>query len=111
MTPHGLLSTPEIEIFSALKLVVDPETGENIVDLGLVYDIKIGQETAEVNVTMTSPACPMIETILENIYEALTQSTPKGTDIKVEVVWEPIWNPSMMSTEAKERLGWTNLST
>jgi len=111
MTLRELFSASEIEVLSALKLVIDPETGENIVDLGLIYGMKIEQGTIEVNVTMTSPACPMIETILENVYEALTKSTPKGTDIKVEIVWEPIWNPSMMSAETKERLGWTDLST
>jgi len=90
----------------ALSQVIDPEVGENIVDLGLVYGIEIDENVAKVNLTMTSPACPMGEMLLDDIHATLTRILPNTMTFDINLVWEPPWSPDMMSAEAKQRLGW-----
>jgi metal-sulfur cluster biosynthetic enzyme len=87
--------------------VIDPEVGENIVDLGLVYAIEVAENKAKVKFTMTSQACPMGEMILEDIHATLTQLLQNSMEYDINLVWEPAWNPDMMSAEAKQRLGWS----
>lgn len=101
------LSTLEQLVRDALLRVIDPEIGENIVDLGLVYGIEVERKTAKVTLTMTSPACPMGEMLLDDIHATLTQVLPGDMEFDIHLVWEPPWNPSMISAEAKQRLGWT----
>jgi len=100
------LSYLEQSIQDILQQVIDPEVGENIVDLGLVYDIKVEENMAKINLTLTSQACPMGEMLLDDIDATLTRKLPDGIDYDIQLVWEPPWNPDMMSAEAKERLGW-----
>jgi metal-sulfur cluster biosynthetic enzyme len=100
------LSYLEQSIQDILQQVIDPEVGESIVDLGLVYDIKIEENMAKINLTLTSQACPMGEMLLDDIDATLTRKLPEGIDYDIQLVWEPPWNPDMMSAEAKERLGW-----
>lgn len=90
----------------ALLQVIDPEIGENIVDLGLLYGIEVEGKIVKVMVTMTSPACPMGEMILDDIHAALTQSMPDDIEFDIHLVWDPPWNPRMISEEVKQRLGW-----
>lgn len=98
-------SPQEIAVCEALRRVLDPEIGESIVDLGLVYGI-VAEETAiKVIMTMTSPACPMGEMLLDEVHAELEHAFP-GAEIDIQLVWEPPWNPDMISAEAKERLGW-----
>lgn len=89
-----------------LLQVIDPEVGENIVDLGLVYGIKVEENVAKVNLTLTSQACPMGEMLLDDIHATLTRLLPNEMEFDLNLVWEPPWNPDMMSAEAKQRLGW-----
>jgi metal-sulfur cluster biosynthetic enzyme len=96
----------EQSIREALFQVIDPEVGENIVDLGLVYGIKVAGNIATVDMTMTTPACPMGEMLLDDIHEALSKIMPQDITFDVNLVWEPPWDPSMISAEAKQRLGW-----
>ncbi len=96
---------------AALKNVYDPEIGLNIVDLGLVYNVDVAEEGKQVNVdmTLTTPACPAGPQILENAQQeilALRDVHPQLEDAKINLVWTPFWNPSMMSEEAKEELGY-----
>jgi metal-sulfur cluster biosynthetic enzyme len=100
------LSQLEQSVRDALLQVVDPEIGENIVELGLVYGIDVEGRSAKVTFTMTSPACPMGEMLLDDIYATLTRMLSSVIEFDLNLVWEPPWNPSMMSTEAKQRLGW-----
>lgn len=96
---------------SALRNVYDPEIGLNIVDLGLVYDVDVADEgkTVQVNMTLTTPACPAGPQIIE---EAKTQIGslrdvyPDLQDVKINLVWTPFWNPSMMSEDARAELGY-----
>jgi metal-sulfur cluster biosynthetic enzyme len=84
--------------------VIDPEIGINIVDLGLVYDIDVKEEVAEVTMTLTTPMCPLGPYIDAEVRNAL-QDLPGVTDAKVNLVWTPPWDPSKMSEDAKLELG------
>lgn len=90
----------------ALRAVIDPENGVNIVDLGLVYDIRIDGGVATVVMTLTSPACPMGDMILEEVDAALVAVLPRDLVPDVEVVWEPAWEPALMSAAARAHFGW-----
>lgn len=100
------LSYQEQCIIDVLSQIIDPEVGENIVDLGLVYGIETTQSTATITLTLTSSACPMGDMLLEDIHETLTKMLPNEMEFDINLVWEPPWNPDMMSAEAKQRLGW-----
>lgn len=95
----------EEEVKEALKTVYDPEIGVNIVDLGLVYGIEVQDEgLIEINLTLTSPGCPLSHVIGAQVREAL-DGMPGITDVKLNLVWTPPWNPTMMSEDAKMELG------
>jgi metal-sulfur cluster biosynthetic enzyme len=100
------LSPQAQSIVDVLSHVIDPEVGENIVDLGLVYGIEVNQNIARINLTLTSSACPMGEMLLEDIHETLSKMLPDEMEFDINLVWEPSWSPDMMSVEAKQRLGW-----
>ncbi|CAG7641760.1 Fe-S protein maturation auxiliary factor SufT [Paenibacillus solanacearum] len=87
-----------------LKEVYDPELGVNIVDLGLIYDIREEPERIYVKMTLTTPGCPMHDTIIGAVRWVLTEHTDKS-EVAIDVVWEPAWSPDKMSDEAKEALG------
>ena len=93
----------ETEIRAALKQVIDPEIGVNIVDLGLVYGVDCGDQI-RLRVTMTTPTCPLGEHISEEIERVLREVEP-GKRIEVELVWEPAWRAEMISEEGKRLLG------
>ncbi|WP_114813823.1 metal-sulfur cluster assembly factor [Paraburkholderia kururiensis] len=90
----------------ALRTVVDPEVGVNVVDLGLVYDIVLAEGRIRIDLTMTSPACPMGEMMLDDVKAAAQAAAPAGVPVDVELVWEPAWDPAMMSDAARDALGW-----
>lgn len=106
-TCNKSLSTLEQSIQDILLQVIDPEVGENIVDLGLVYGIKVEDNAAIVNLTLTSQACPMGEMLLDDIHATLTRLLPQEVQFDIHLVWEPPWDPDMMSAQAKQRLGWS----
>lgn len=91
-------------IWQALKKVIDPELGVNIVDLGLVYDVRREGEEVEVEMTLTSPGCPLAPVIDQLIRSEVKQV--KGVKrVNVELVWDPPWIPEMMSEEIRAELG------
>ena len=92
-------------ILECLKEVIDPELGVNIVDLGLVYDIDFEEGNALIQMTLTTPGCPMHDTIVGGVERAL-KTLPSVQSVKVNVVWEPAWYPERMSVAAKEQLGY-----
>ncbi|CAG0967812.1 Fe-S protein maturation auxiliary factor SufT [Methylophilaceae bacterium] len=102
---NDLSSTHEIAVRDALMKVTDPEIGENIVDLGLVYGIEVQEKSIRINMTMTSPACPMGEMLLEEVQAEMMHAFP-DSEINIQLVWEPPWDPEMMSADAKAGLGW-----
>jgi metal-sulfur cluster biosynthetic enzyme len=104
-TCNELTSPREIAVREALQKVIDPEIGESIVDVGLIYGIELQDDAISIRMTMTSPACPMGEMILDEVHAELVHAFPEA-EIDIEMVWEPVWNPDMISPEAKARLGW-----
>ena len=97
----------ETDVREALRTVEDPEAGMSIVDLGLVYGIAVGEGKVRVEMTMTSPACPVAPYIVEESTAAIRAVAPEGIDVEVELVWEPPWTPELMSPEAQKRFGWS----
>jgi len=88
----------------ALRHVIDPEIGINIVDLGLVYDIDIQDARARVTMTMTSPACPLGDYLKDLSDSTIRQRVPGVQEVEIVLVWEPPWNPDMMAEEVRRRL-------
>lgn len=95
----------EAAVLEALRQVIDPEIGINIVDLGLVYGVRIQPDEIEIDLTMTTPACPLGDLIMDDIRRTLKQGAPNRR-INIRLVWTPIWGPERMSDAAKAKLGW-----
>ena len=93
-------------LVAALERVVDPEVALNIVDVGLVYGARVKDGRLDVDVTMTSAACPVTAVIIGDIENELDQDLPPDLKIHVELVWEPPWTPQRMSASAKRFMGW-----
>lgn len=87
----------------ALGLILDPEYGIPITDLGLVYDILIEKGEVTVALTLTTPACPAGQVILDAARHAVA-ALPGVTASQVHLVWEPPWTPDFLSEAARERL-------
>ena len=90
----------EEAIREALKDIIDPEIGINIVDLGLIYDVLPNEETrqVEVNMTLTSPGCPVGPELKSSVW--LTVKRMDGVeDCEVNLVWKPRWDPSVHASE------------
>ena len=83
-------------VYAALREVIDPEIGCNIVDLGLVYDVSIRGDTVLVRMTLTTPGCPMSESLAWGVKQAVL-SLPPVIEAEVELVWDPPWNAAMMT--------------
>jgi len=92
-------------IIEAIKTVYDPEIPVNIYELGLIYEVNIGEHgKIDVLMTLTSPGCPAAGMLPGDVEEKVR--SVKGTgDVKVEVTFEPPWDQSMMTDEAKLELG------
>ncbi len=91
-------------VIETLKDCYDPEIPVNIVDLGLVYDIRIADHRLEVDFTVTAPGCGMAYTIKDEIHARLS-ALDGNSDVVVNIVWEPAWTPDRMSEDAKKALG------
>lgn len=91
------------EIRSALRGVIDPELGINIVDLGLIYDIAVAGNDIGVVMTMTTPSCPMGEYLTDSVERALSLSFPH-TRVGIDMVWEPAWTPDRISEQGRKDL-------
>ncbi|MBI2306953.1 MAG: metal-sulfur cluster assembly factor [Rhodocyclales bacterium] len=94
------------QVHAALRTVVDPEAGMNIVDLGLVYGVDVDPPAVRVLLTLTSPTCPMGDLILDEARQAITACLPDGWTQDVRLVWEPPWGPQRMSDKARAHFGW-----
>ena len=94
----------EDTVKEALRDVIDPELGYNIVDLGLIYGIAVDHHVVNVAMTMTTPGCPATNYIQEGAHRRLLAID--GVDeANVNVVWSPPWDPAMMSDDAKRHFG------
>jgi len=89
----------------ALRAVKDPELNLNIIDLGLVYDIEVGNEgDVQVRMTLTSPGCPAGAEILQGVKE-VAADLEGVRSVDVELVWEPYWTPERMDPRVRAFLG------
>ncbi len=105
MTTPEMAGTPSEELVrEALGQVIDPEVGMNVLDLGLVYRIDVAPGRIVVEMTMTTPACPMGDLITDNARAAIGTVAP-DCEVDVQLVWDPPWNPDMMSEAARLQLG------
>ncbi len=89
----------------ALRGVIDPELGIDVVSLGLVYDVRVRGGSVVVDLTLTTAACPLGPHIAEDA-RARIAALEGVTDVGVRLVWEPAWGPERMSPSAREALGW-----
>jgi metal-sulfur cluster biosynthetic enzyme len=100
----------EEKIRSVLKNVYDPELGLDIVNLGLIYRVDILEEgkTVDIDMTLTTPACPIAPQMIEHARQqvlSLQSDHQELENVQINLVWTPFWNPSMMSDDAREELG------
>jgi metal-sulfur cluster biosynthetic enzyme len=104
----------EEDVLAALRDCYDPELPVNIVDLGLIYSVKLTpderskrafpRQRVEVDMTMTSRGCPSHVTIMEQVRNRLA-GVPELSEAVVNLVWEPAWTPDRISQKAREQLG------
>ena len=99
------MSTAEIaavdDVTEALRDVVDPELGVNVVDLGLVYGVSVGDGVATIDMTLTSAACPLTDVIEDQAREALDGLV---ADFRINWVWMPPWGPEHITDDGREQL-------
>ena len=91
-------------VITALKEIYDPEIPVNIYDLGLIYNVEITDAQALVTMTLTSPNCPVAESMPGEV-EMRVAAVPGIMDAEVVLVWEPAWTPVNMTDEARLELG------
>lgn len=94
-------------IINALKTVYDPEIPVNVWDMGLIYDIDVQDSIVVVKMTFTSPTCPMMEELMQQVKDAAETATD-GIPVRVDLVWDPSWDLSRMSDAARIELDLTN---
>jgi len=92
------------QVLAALRDVIDPELGINVVDLGLIYGVKVEESRISVDMTLTKSDCPMAGLIASEVEQAL-RTNFEDADVEVAFVWDPPWTLDRLSPEAKELLG------
>jgi len=99
----------EDSIYAALRRVQDPELMVNLVDLGLIYEVRVTQREGKsdiyVKMTMTSPACPVGPELVAEVKDVLLDLGEEVGRVEVEITLSPPWGPERMSEEARDELG------
>jgi metal-sulfur cluster biosynthetic enzyme len=96
------MTTSIEDVTEAMKDVVDPELGINVVDLGLIYDVMVDEANiAILNMTLTSAACPLQDVIEDQTRAALAGMT---NDVKINWVWMPPWGPDKIGDDGRDQL-------
>ncbi len=106
MSSGGLQqSVTEDQVYTALKKCMDPEIPVNVVDLGLIYGVKVGSgKNVDIRMTMTTRGCPLHDTLVSDVKRYVGKIAGVG-DINVEIVWDPPWTLEKMDPAAREKLG------
>jgi metal-sulfur cluster biosynthetic enzyme len=104
MSEQNATAVTEAQVYEALRECYDPEIPVNLVDLGLIYDVKIIDEWVGVKMTLTTPGCGMSGMISQDVRNRVLK-LPGVKDADVRIVWEPAWSPARMSSDAKKKLG------
>ncbi len=95
----------EDEVRRALKAAVDPEFGVSLIDLGLIYELKVlNEKKVYIKMTLTTPMCPLANAIVADVYHRVKE-VPGVEDVDIELTFDPPWSPDMMSPEARKLLG------
>ena len=94
-----------------LEQVLDPEIGINIVDLGLVYLARARDRHIEVQMTLTSRACPMGRLVVDEVRDRIASQFPQAATVSVELVWDPAWNSDFINNAGRRALGRTAKGT
>ena len=95
------LTAEQEDVLEALRDVVDPELGINVVDLGLVYGVDVSDRVATIDMTLTSAACPLTDVIEDQARDALEGIV---TDFRINWVWMPPWGPEHITEDGREQL-------
>lgn len=103
-------SDPGAEVSEAVKAamasVIDPELGLDVLSMGLIYDVRVFPDTVEIDMTLTTPGCPVSEQLPMEVEDA-ARSVAGGRDVSLFIVWEPPWTPDRLTAEAYEKLGFS----
>ena len=91
------------KIIEEIRKIYDPELPVNIYELGLIYDIKIDGRKAEIKMTLTTPNCPVAESLPKEVKDSVKE-IKNVNDVDLNLVWDPPWDKSMMSEAAKLEL-------
>ena len=91
------------KIIDEIKKIYDPELPVNIYDLGLIYDVQVNEKKAMIKMTLTTPNCPVAESLPKEVKEGAMQ-VEGIEDVDLELVWDPPWSKDMMSDAAKLEL-------
>lgn len=94
------------DVRESLMLVMDPEVGINIVDLGLVYGVELEGTAVRVVMTLTTPGCPLHASIEAAVRRVVETRHPAVTDVAVELVWDPPWDTDRITAAGRHALGW-----
>ena len=92
-------------IRDSLRHVKDPELGLSIMDLGLVYDVKVDNGDVHIRMTLTSPGCPAGDQIVSDANAAI-RSLNAVTNVEIELVWEPFWTPELIDPKVRTFMGY-----
>ena len=91
------------KVIAEIKKIYDPEIPVNIYELGLIYDVSIFEKNVKVKMTLTTPNCPVAESLPKEVKESIME-IDEVDNVDLDLVWEPPWNKSMMSEAAKLEL-------
>ena len=91
------------KIIQEIKKIYDPEIPVNIYELGLIYEISINKDQAKIKMTLTTPNCPVAESLPKEVKDSVMQ-VEGIKNVELDLVWDPPWNKSMMSEAAKLEL-------
>jgi|TARA_B100000676_G_scaffold43374_1_gene41554 FeS assembly SUF system protein len=91
------------KVISEIKKIYDPEIPVNIYELGLIYDITIKDKDVQVKMTLTTPNCPVAESLPKEVKDSI-MGLDEVNNVNLDLVWDPPWNKSMMSEAAKLEL-------
>lgn len=99
------MTVVEEQAWNLLRTVYDPELGLDVVNLGLIYELKVEPPMAYVRMTLTTPGCPLHDSLGEAVQQALGR-LPGVEEVRVELTFNPPWSPARLSQEARKLLGW-----
>ena len=91
------------KVIAEIKKIYDPEIPVNIYELGLIYDVSINEKNVKVKMTLTTPNCPVAESLPKDVKESIME-IDEVDNVDLDLVWEPPWDKSMMSEAAKLEL-------